>query len=98
MVSFVNAACAVMAKSRGAGVPAATAGRLARRRSRTGEDARPMRARRPHSLIQREKLRGVAAEDCRFVCTRNLQCGDAGEHLLQASDLMWIVAAGEDVI
>src|SRR5438034_565350 len=49
-------------------------------------------------LIQREKLRGVAAEDCRFVCTRDLQCGDAGEHLLQASDLMRIVAAGEDVI
>src|SRR5436190_15588220 len=49
------------------------------------------------ALIQREKLRGVAAEDCRFVCTRNLQCGDAGEHLLQASDLMRIVAAGQDV-
>src|SRR5213592_382870 len=49
-------------------------------------------------LIQREKLCGVAAEDCRFVCTRDLQCGDAGEHLLQASDLMRIVAAGEDVI
>src|SRR5438552_10832142 len=98
MVSFVKAACAVTANSRSAAVPAATAGRLARRRSRTGEDARPMRVRRPHSSIQREKLRGVAAEDCQFVCTRDLQCGDAGEHLLQASDLMRIVAAGEDVI
>src|SRR5260370_6477331 len=52
----------------------------------------------PAFLIANQQARGVSAEDCGAVGLRDIQRRDAVEHLAQASDLVWIVAAGQDVI
>src|SRR5260370_17836843 len=52
----------------------------------------------PAFLIANQQARGVSAEDCGAVGLRDIQRRDAVEHLAQASDLMRIVAAGQDVI
>src|SRR5437763_15000731 len=49
-------------------------------------------------LIQRKEPRRVAAEDRRALGVGDLQRADAGEHLLDAPDLMRVIGAGDDMV
>ena len=56
------------------------------------------RARGPFLAGQAQQSGGVSAQDSGFLRLRKIQPADAVHHLLQASDLMRVVAPGEDVI
>src|SRR5207248_8755413 len=53
---------------------------------------------RVFSSIKRKKSRRVAAENLLAIILGYVERGDAVEHAAEASDLMRIVAAGQDVI